>query len=74
MDILFLKKIYDEDKGNTKVVRRALNSISKSGINLFERVALFDFDLSINYEHAHQKNVCVPPPDTSTPQRAGKGS
>ncbi|MFS7934706.1 hypothetical protein Hanom_Chr05g00394871 [Helianthus anomalus] len=67
-----MKKIYDEDKGNTKVFRRALNSISKAGIKLFERVALSDFDQCINYDHVHQKKVHVPPPDTSIPKELEK--
>ncbi|KAJ0512122.1 hypothetical protein HanIR_Chr11g0559681 [Helianthus annuus] len=72
MDILFLKKIYDEDKGNTKVIRRALNNISKAAIKLFQRIALSDFALFINYDYVHQKKVHIPPPDTSIPKELEK--
>ncbi|MFS7936161.1 hypothetical protein Hanom_Chr05g00412181 [Helianthus anomalus] len=72
MDILFLKKIFYEDKRNNKVVRKALNNNSKVRIKLFERIALFDFDLCINYDYVHQKVVHIPPPNTSIPKELEK--
>ncbi|MFS7969018.1 hypothetical protein Hanom_Chr09g00804251 [Helianthus anomalus] len=72
MDIIILKKIYSQDKGNNRFVRRALDSMSKAGVKLFKRVALSDFDLCINYDHIHQKKVHIPPPDTSIPAELEK--
>ncbi|MFS7899011.1 hypothetical protein Hanom_Chr00s040237g01774081 [Helianthus anomalus] len=72
LDILFLKKTYDDDKGNNKHVRRALNSISKAGVKLFEMVAFTDFDLCINYDNIHQKKFHIPPPDTFIPKELEK--
>ncbi|MFS7995460.1 hypothetical protein Hanom_Chr12g01118161 [Helianthus anomalus] len=68
MDLITLKKIYDQDKGNNRFVRRALDSISKAGVKLFEKVALSDFDMCINYDNIHQKKVHILPPDTSIPE------
>ncbi|MFS8001365.1 hypothetical protein Hanom_Chr13g01189551 [Helianthus anomalus] len=67
LDIITLKKIYDQDKGNTRFVRRALYSLSKARVKLFERAALSDFDLCINFDYVHKKKVHIPPPDTSIP-------
>ncbi|MFS7953686.1 hypothetical protein Hanom_Chr07g00621551 [Helianthus anomalus] len=60
-----LKKIYDQDMGNIRFIRRALHNLIKVGVNLFERVALSDFDLCTNYDYIHRKKVHSPPPDTS---------
>ncbi|MFS7938435.1 hypothetical protein Hanom_Chr05g00439681 [Helianthus anomalus] len=65
VDIITLNRIYDKDKGNNKFVRRALDIMSKAGVKLFERATLSDFDLCINFDHVHKKNVHIPPPDTS---------
>ncbi|MFS7936201.1 hypothetical protein Hanom_Chr05g00412711 [Helianthus anomalus] len=54
LDILFMKKEYEKEKGNTQFYRRALKSISKAGIKLFERIAFADFDLCINYDYVYQ--------------------
>ncbi|MFS7989589.1 hypothetical protein Hanom_Chr11g01048721 [Helianthus anomalus] len=43
VDIITLKKIYDQDKRNNIFVTRALDIMSKAGVKLFERVALSDF-------------------------------
>ncbi|MFS7963213.1 hypothetical protein Hanom_Chr08g00735421 [Helianthus anomalus] len=50
---------------NIRFVRRALNSLSKAGVKLFERATLSDFDLCINFDYVHKKKVHIPPPDKS---------
>ncbi|MFS8005174.1 hypothetical protein Hanom_Chr13g01234291 [Helianthus anomalus] len=65
LDIIMLKKTYDQDKGNTRFIRRSLHSLTKAGVKLFERVALSDFDLCINFDYVHSKKVHLPPPNTS---------
>ncbi|MFS7904101.1 hypothetical protein Hanom_Chr01g00032031 [Helianthus anomalus] len=67
MDIITLKRINDQDKGNTRFVRRAIDSLSKAGVKLFEKAALSDFDLCINFDYVHKKKVHIPLPDTSIP-------
>ncbi|MFS7937969.1 hypothetical protein Hanom_Chr05g00434071 [Helianthus anomalus] len=62
-----LKKTFDEEKGNTRVIRRALDSLSKAGRKLFTRIALTDFDLFINYDYVINKKLLMPPPDTIIP-------
>ncbi|MFS7991887.1 hypothetical protein Hanom_Chr12g01075881 [Helianthus anomalus] len=65
MDIVKMKNIIDEWKGNSTVIRRALDSLKSAGAKLYQRAALADFDLCINFEYSTK--VLIPPPNTSIP-------
>ncbi|MFS7975817.1 hypothetical protein Hanom_Chr10g00885151 [Helianthus anomalus] len=65
MDIVKMKNIIDEFKGNPVVIRRALDSLKCEGAKVYKRAALADFDLCINFEYSTK--VLIPPPNTSIP-------
>ncbi|MFS7949523.1 hypothetical protein Hanom_Chr06g00572571 [Helianthus anomalus] len=67
LDILSMKDYCEKEKGNTQFIRRALTSISKVGIKLFERIAFSDFDLCINCDYVYNKKVYLTAPDTTIP-------
>ncbi|MFS7921279.1 hypothetical protein Hanom_Chr03g00234941 [Helianthus anomalus] len=60
-NIVKMKQIIDQQKGNTMYIRRALHSIKEAGRKLYHRPTLADFDLCINFEYS--KKVHTPPPN-----------
>ncbi|MFS7916857.1 hypothetical protein Hanom_Chr03g00182281 [Helianthus anomalus] len=65
LNIVKMKQIIDQQKGNSRYNRRALHSISKEGRKVYHRAALADFDLCINFEY--NKKVHIPPPNNTIP-------
>ncbi|KAF5794716.1 hypothetical protein HanXRQr2_Chr08g0331281 [Helianthus annuus] len=65
LGLVKLKQIIDKDKSNSVVIRRALDSIKNAGEKLYQRAALTDFDLCINFEYSNK--VLTPPPNKTIP-------
>ncbi|MFS7953040.1 hypothetical protein Hanom_Chr07g00613961 [Helianthus anomalus] len=65
MSLVKLKQLIDNDRSSAVVIRRALDSIKKVGEKLYQRAALTDFDLCINFEYSNK--VLTPPPNNSIP-------
>ncbi|MFS8024400.1 hypothetical protein Hanom_Chr16g01462781 [Helianthus anomalus] len=65
MSLVKWKQLIDNDKSSAVVIRRALDSIKKAGEELYQRAALTDFDLCINFEYS--KKVLTPPPNNTIP-------
>ncbi|MFS7936055.1 hypothetical protein Hanom_Chr05g00410921 [Helianthus anomalus] len=65
LDIIKMKQIVDQEKGNTKYNRRVIHSISEAGRKNYQRAAMADFDLCITFEYSMK--VHIPPPNTTVP-------
>ncbi|MFS7913381.1 hypothetical protein Hanom_Chr02g00141171 [Helianthus anomalus] len=65
IDLTMLKKSFDQEKGNTRFIRRALHSLSKAGEKMFIRIALTDFDIRINYDQVTNRKVLMEKPRRS---------
>ncbi|MFS7888757.1 hypothetical protein Hanom_Chr00s000002g01598821 [Helianthus anomalus] len=65
LDIVKMKQIIDQAKGNIKYNRRALHSIIEVGRKAYQRAALADFDLCINFEYS--KKVHIPLSNNTIP-------
>ncbi|MFS7932477.1 hypothetical protein Hanom_Chr04g00368331 [Helianthus anomalus] len=57
--------VTDKDKSNSVMIRRALDSIKDAGEKIYQRAALTDFDLCINFEYSSK--VLTPPPNNTIP-------
>ncbi|MFS8003643.1 hypothetical protein Hanom_Chr13g01216321 [Helianthus anomalus] len=55
--------VTDKDKSNSIMIRRALDSIKDAGEKIYQRAALTDFDLCINFEY--NSKVLTPPPNNT---------
>ncbi|MFS7938050.1 hypothetical protein Hanom_Chr05g00434911 [Helianthus anomalus] len=65
MSLVKLKQLIDNDRSSAVVIRIALDNIKKAGEKLYQRAALTDFDLCINFEYS--KSVLVVPPNNTIP-------
>ncbi|MFS7953020.1 hypothetical protein Hanom_Chr07g00613761 [Helianthus anomalus] len=65
LNIVKMKEITDQQKGNIVHIRRALHSIKEAGKKIYQRATLADFDLCINFEY--NRKVQTPPPNNTIP-------
>ncbi|MFS8018418.1 hypothetical protein Hanom_Chr15g01391841 [Helianthus anomalus] len=63
LGIVKLKQLIDKEKSNSVVIRRALDK--DAGEKIYQRAALTDFDLCINFEY--RSKVQTPPPNNTIP-------
>ncbi|MFS7898843.1 hypothetical protein Hanom_Chr11g01036031 [Helianthus anomalus] len=67
VDLLKLRKTCEEEKSYIKTIRRAINSIFTSGIIVFTRIDLRDFDLCILLYHEIYGKLLITPPCKEIP-------